>query len=71
MFFPVLVIRELMTHLRSRLKALRAQPEAGYTTETVIVTALLVAMALTAIAIIAAKVLSTAHNITTGGTGGG
>lgn len=70
MFFEFDVIRQLIAHLHARLEALRAEPEVGYTTETVIVTALLVAMAVTAIAIIAAKVLATAHNISTGGTGG-
>ena len=70
MFFELEVIRQLIAHLHDRLEALRAEPEVGYTTETVIVTALLVAMAVTAIAIIAAKVLATAHNISTGGTGG-
>lgn len=70
MFFELDVIRQLIANLHDRLEALRAEPEVGYTTETVIVTALLVAMAVTAIAIIAAKVLATAHNISTGGTGG-
>jgi hypothetical protein len=69
-FFELDVIRQLIANLHDRLEALRAEPEVGYTTETVIVTALLVAMAVTAIAIIAAKVLATAHNISTGGTGG-
>jgi hypothetical protein len=69
-FFELNFIRQLMALLRSRLSTLRAQPEAGYTTETVIVTALLAALALTAVGIIVAKVLATAHNIQTGGTGG-
>jgi hypothetical protein len=70
-FFELNVIRQLMAILRSRLLALRAQPEAGYSTEAVVVIALLVVMAVTAMGIIAAKVLATAHNIQTGGSGGG
>ena len=57
----------LETQLRSRLQVMRAEPEAGYSTEAVVVIALLVAMAITAVGIIAAKVISTAHNISTGG----
>lgn len=53
--------------LRARLRALRVEPEAGYSTEAVVVIALLVAMAVTAVGIIAAKVIATAHNISTGG----
>ena len=45
---------------------LRAEPEAGYSTETVVVTALLVALAIAVLAIIAVKVTSTANNINTG-----
>jgi hypothetical protein len=48
---------------------LRADPEAAYSTEAVIVTALLAALALTAVGIIVAKVVSSANNIST--TGGG
>ena len=66
MFFEFAFIRHLIGLLRSQLQTLRAQPEAGYSTEAVIVTALLVAMAITAVGIIAAKVISTAHNISTG-----
>ena len=47
---------------------LHAAPEAGYSTEAVVVTALLVAMAIAAVAIIATKVLATANNISTGGS---
>jgi hypothetical protein len=70
-FFELDVIRQLIAHLHARLVALRAEPEAGYSTEAVVVIALLVVMAVTAVGIIAAKVLATAHNIQTGGTGGG
>ncbi len=71
MFFELNIIRHLIAQLRSRLQVLRAEPEAGYSTEAVVVIALLVAMAITAVGIIAAKVISTAHNISTGGGSGG
>jgi hypothetical protein len=65
--FPELtVLRQLFALLHNRWQTLRAQPEDGYSTEAVIVTALLVALALTAVGIIAAKVISTANNISTG-----
>ena len=51
--------------LRDRLTALR-EDEAGYSTEAVVVIALLVAMALVAVGIIAAKVISKAKSINTG-----
>jgi hypothetical protein len=69
--FPELtIIRHLFTILHGRLQALRADPEAGYSTEAVIVTALLAALALTAVGIIVAKVVSAANNISTTGSGG-
>ena len=70
MIFALTAVRTLMAHLRSRLRALRVESEAGYTAEAVVVIALMVALAVTAVAIIAAKVLATAHNIQTGGSGG-
>lgn len=70
MFFELAFIRQLIDQLRARLRVLRAAPEAGYSTEAVVVIALLVAMAITAVGVIAAKVLATAHNIQTGGSGG-
>ena len=54
--------------LRARLDERRAS-EAGYSTETVIVTALLAGLALTAVGIIVTKVLATANGINTS-TGG-
>jgi hypothetical protein len=64
--FPELtVIRHLFTVLHARWQVLRADPEAGYSTEAVIVTALLAALALTAVGIIVAKVISSANNIST------
>ena len=63
----LIVIRHLFTVLHGRWQALRADPEAGYSTEAVIVTALLAALALTAVGIIVAKVVSSANNINTNG----
>ena len=67
MLSELTILRHLATALWDRWRALRADPEAGYTTETVIVTALLAALALTAVGIIVAKVVSAANNISTGG----
>ena len=66
MFPELTILRHLLTLLHSRRQALRAEPEAGYSTEAVIVTALLAALALTAVGIIVAKVVSAAGNISTG-----
>jgi len=52
--------------LRGRLAQARRDGEAGYTTETVVVIALLVALAIAAVAIIAAKVLAKANSIQLG-----
>jgi hypothetical protein len=63
---PELVwVRVMIGFLRDRLMALR-EDEAGYSTEAVVVIALLVAMALIAVGIIAAKVISKAKSINTG-----
>ncbi len=43
------VIAVLWTHIRANIAQLREDPDAGYSTETVVVTALLVALALAAI----------------------
>ena len=48
-----------------KLRALSAD-QRGYSTEAVVVTALLVALAILAVGIIAAKVISTANSIQTG-----
>lgn len=66
MFSELTVVKNLFQMLLVRWQALRADPEAGYTTETVIVTALLAALALTAVGIIVAKVIAKANSITTG-----
>lgn len=52
------------TMLRARIEPLRRNPEAGYSTEAVLVTALLVAAALFVIAIIIDKVITKANGIT-------
>jgi hypothetical protein len=49
--------------LKARWDVLRREPEAGYSTETVLVTALLVVAALAIIAIIVAKVTAKANGI--------
>jgi hypothetical protein len=67
MFTELKILRHFMVMLRTRWQLLRAEPEAGYSTEAVVVIALLVVMAIAAVAIIAAKVLSKANNISTGG----
>jgi len=64
-FAELTIIRHLFSVLHARLQVLRADPEAGYSTEAVIVTALLAALALTAVGIIVAKVISSANNIST------
>ncbi|MFI7676423.1 hypothetical protein [Actinophytocola sp. NPDC049390] len=53
----------LWTMLRARIELLRRNPEAGYSTEAVLVTALLVAAALFVIAIIVDKVITKANGI--------
>ena len=63
----LIIIRQLLHTLAVRWQELRADPEAGYSTEAVVVTALLVALALTAVGIIVAKVISSANNISTTG----
>ena len=53
----------LWTTVKARWDMLRREPEAGYSTETVLVTALLVVAALAIIAIIIAKVTAKANGI--------
>jgi hypothetical protein len=64
--FELNILRHLFHLLRTRWQVLRAEPEAGYSTETVVVTALLVALAIAVLAIIAVKVTASANNINTG-----
>ena len=58
---PYLVI--LWTTLKARWDVLRRQPEAGYTTESVVITAALVTLALAIAAILTPKVLALLHDI--------
>ena len=59
-------IRLAAAVLRGRLAQARHDGDAGYTTETVVVTALLVALAIAAIAIIVAKVIAKANGLNLG-----
>ena len=61
-----LYVVALWTALKARWEVLRQQPEAGYSTEAVLVTALLVVAALAIIAIIIAKVTAKATGINLG-----
>ncbi|MGH3832388.1 MAG: hypothetical protein ACRDRS_18415 [Pseudonocardiaceae bacterium] len=56
----------LFAALRARIEELRRNPDAGYTTETVVVTALLIVTALAVVAIIVAKVTAKANDINLG-----
>jgi len=58
------ILGHLAGRLRARLAA-ASRDEGGYSTEAVIVTALLVALAITAVTIIAAKVISAAKGLKT------
>ena len=62
MQIEVQVIAQMMRTLTSRLRAARAD-QLGYSTETVVVTALLVALAVAAVGIITAAVLGKAKAI--------
>jgi hypothetical protein len=52
--------------VRRRVRLLRERPEAGYSTEAVVITALLVAGAITAVGLIVAKVTAKARSIDLG-----
>ncbi len=56
----------LARELRRRVNELRATGDAGYSTETVVVTAVLVIAALTVLAIIVAKLIAKANAIDLG-----
>jgi hypothetical protein len=60
------LMRAAAAMLRARLADARRTSDAGYTTETVVVTALLVALAIAAIAIIVAKVVAKANGLDLG-----
>ena len=63
--FEFAFIARMISMLRGRLAEMRAEPDAGYSTEAVVVIALLVAMAVTAVGIIAVKVIAAANHIST------
>ena len=56
------LLSTLLMAITDRVRTLRAD-QRGYSTEAVVVTALLVAMALTVVAIIAEAIRTKAHNI--------
>jgi hypothetical protein len=56
----------LWATVQARIELLRRTPEAGYSTETVLVTAALVIATLAIISIIIAKVTAKAHGINLG-----
>ncbi len=58
------ITRAVSTTFAARVEQLRREPEAGYTTETVVVTALLVVLALIVLGVITAAVIAKAHSIT-------
>jgi hypothetical protein len=60
------LISYLARELRYRWRLLRERPDAGYSTEAVLVTALLVTLALLVIGVIAAKVSGKANTINLG-----
>ena len=62
---PEVVLWAWVTYLRNRLAA--SGGEDGYTTQTVIITAVMAALAIAVGAIITAKVVSKANNINLGG----
>ena len=58
------ITREVSAAFAARVEPLRREPEAGYTTETVVVTALLVVLALIVLGVITGAVIAKAHSIT-------
>lgn len=65
MFHLSTLARLLRAHLTEARRCARS--DAGYTTETIVVTALLAILALTVVGIIAGKVLGKANGIDLGG----
>lgn len=63
---PILFLSYLIAEARSRARKViddKGGPDAGYSTETVLVTALIVVLAIAAIAVIATKVIAKANSI--------
>ncbi|MGE0295279.1 hypothetical protein [Pseudonocardia sp.] len=63
--FEAVIVR-LLARVAEGRRRMREQPDAGYSTEAVLVTALLVALALAVVAIIAAKITEKANSINLG-----
>lgn len=61
-------VHRLLSSIRSKATRLReiARSDAGYSTETVIITALLVGLGIAAVAVITTKVMSKARGINLG-----
>ncbi|MEU6158817.1 hypothetical protein [Streptomyces sp. NPDC047130] len=66
MFHARRALAKLRTITRDRLAHMRDNPDGGYTTETVIVTALLALLAIAVVGIIVAKVTAKANGIDLG-----
>ncbi|MEV8015273.1 hypothetical protein AB0O76_02715 [Streptomyces sp. NPDC086554] len=66
--FPLDTLDRLArAHLTEVRRRARSRPDAGYTTETIVVTALLAVLGLTVVGIIVAKVTAKANGIDLGG----
>lgn len=63
---PTLLLSYLTAEIRHRWKAVRDTKDGGYSTESVLVTALLVVLAIAVIGIIATKVTGKANSINLG-----
>jgi hypothetical protein len=66
MFPEIRSLTAMLSSLKARLVALRADKEAGYTAEAVIVIALMAACAIAVVAIIVNKVTAKANSVQTG-----
>lgn len=63
MMMELQVFSRLLNALRDRWAVLRAEPEAGYTSEFFVVTGLIVAVAIGALAYLAVQIMTAAHNV--------
>jgi hypothetical protein len=68
---PQIALQLWWWRARTQITERSWRDDAGMTTETVIITAVLAALALAATAIIVTKVTTKAHNIDVGGNAGG
>ena len=60
------LLRAIAGALRARLESFQRAGDAGYTTETVVVIALLIVAALTAVGLITAKIIAKAGSLNLG-----